>query len=269
MSALRFSVPGSTNTFDREHKNGPPEGGPFQRNSSYFSVQVLICLYALYSVVAGARSVITIVIGCDDNTFATTLPDFNTLYVPSFVEVFEASPRGRSPCTNSTNRTRGVAISPDGVTTALFKMIDFPGCAISEVFANFGEVDGVFGFKSGVTEFEAAEASEVPSAFVAVAVNVYAVPFVKPVTSHDVAGTVTVHDFESGELVTVYVTGVPPVVGATTVTVAAPVPATAVGAPGVPGFEEVGSGDGEGAAPIVRVALPTVMVPRADIPKVS
>jgi hypothetical protein len=48
---------------------------------------------------------------------------------------------------------------------------------------------------SGVTAPEAAEAGLVPFAFVAVTVNVYAVPFVRPVTAVDVAGAVTWTDF--------------------------------------------------------------------------
>jgi hypothetical protein len=39
-----------------------------------------------------------------------------------------------------------------------------------------------------VTAFDGAEAGPVPTAFVAVTMNVYAVPFVKPVTVADVAG---------------------------------------------------------------------------------
>jgi hypothetical protein len=43
----------------------------------------------------------------------------------------------------------------------------------------------------------------VPAAFVAVAENVYGVPFVSPVTVHDVAGLVTVQVRPSGVEVTV------------------------------------------------------------------
>ena len=45
----------------------------------------------------------------------------------------------------------------------------------------------------GVTAAEAAEAAEVPAEFVAVTVNVYAVPGVRPVTAHDVAPAATAH----------------------------------------------------------------------------
>jgi hypothetical protein len=46
----------------------------------------------------------------------------------------------------------------------------------------------------GVTGVDGSLAADVPSAFVAVTVNVYAVPFVRPVTTQLVAGTVTTHD---------------------------------------------------------------------------
>ncbi|CAB4799438.1 unannotated protein [freshwater metagenome] len=38
---------------------------------------------------------------------------------------------------------------------------------------------------SGVTAFDAAEGAPVPTAFVAVTVNEYATPLVRPVTRHD------------------------------------------------------------------------------------
>ena len=41
---------------------------------------------------------------------------------------------------------------------------------------------GAFGTVAGVTELEALDAVLVPTAFVAVTMNVYAVPFVSPVT---------------------------------------------------------------------------------------
>jgi hypothetical protein len=52
--------------------------------------------------------------------------------------------------------------------------------------------DGAAGAASGVAS-TALLALEVPNAPVAVAVNEYWVPFVRFVTAHDVAGTVTVH----------------------------------------------------------------------------
>jgi hypothetical protein len=68
----------------------------------------------------------------------------------------------------------------------------------------------------------------VPAPFVAVDVKVYDVPFVRPVTVHEPDAPVTVHCALPGFEVTVYEVGVPPEVGATTVTVAELSPATAV-----------------------------------------
>ena len=47
----------------------------------------------------------------------------------------------------------------------------------------------------GMTAVEALDIVEVPSPFVAVLLNVYVVPFVSPVTSQEVFGTVTVQVF--------------------------------------------------------------------------
>jgi hypothetical protein len=60
---------------------------------------------------------------------------------------------------------------------------------------------GAPGTVDGVTAAEADEAAPVPDAFVAVTVNVYEVPFVRPVTVHDVDAVVHVN--EPGEDVTV------------------------------------------------------------------
>ena len=53
-------------------------------------------------------------------------------------------------------------------------------------------VAGVPGTGTGVTELDAVDALDVPAEFVAVVVNVYAVPFVKPVTTHEPDAPVTV-----------------------------------------------------------------------------
>ena len=55
----------------------------------------------------------------------------------------------------------------------------------------------------GVTAADAAEAVEVPSAFVAVAVNVYACEFDRPSTVHVLSGRVIVHVAPPGEAVIV------------------------------------------------------------------
>ncbi len=50
----------------------------------------------------------------------------------------------------------------------------------------------------GVTALDALDALLVPAAFVAVTLNVYAVPFVNPVTVHDRAPLVHEHDLSPG-----------------------------------------------------------------------
>ena len=66
-----------------------------------------------------------------------------------------------------------------------------------------GGVPGAVAAGVGLTEPDAADAPDVPEAFVAVAENVYAVPFVRPVTVHEVAGLVTVQVRLPGVEVTV------------------------------------------------------------------
>ena len=87
---------------------------------------------------------------------------------------------------------------------------------------------GADGTVRGVTDDDGAEDVDVPAPLVAVAVKVYAVPFVRPLTTHDVAGDVTVHVAPPGDAVTVYdVIGDPPLLaGATTVTLAVSLPGT-------------------------------------------
>jgi hypothetical protein len=80
----------------------------------------------------------------------------------------------------------------------------------------------------GTTAIDATDELDVPAPFVAVDVKVYDVPFVRPVTVHEPDAPVTVHCALPGFEVTVYEVGVPPEVGATTVTVAELSPATAV-----------------------------------------
>ena len=91
----------------------------------------------------------------------------------------------------------------------------------------------------GVTAVEAADGGPVPAAFVAVTVNVYGVPLVRPVTVAVRAVPATLAVTPPGVDVTVYpVIGVPPsLAGAVHDTVAAAFPAAAftpVDAPGTP-----------------------------------
>jgi hypothetical protein len=55
---------------------------------------------------------------------------------------------------------------------------------------------GASGTVAGVTEVDALDKPDVPEELVAVVLNVYGVPFVKPVTTHELAGTVTVQPVE-------------------------------------------------------------------------
>lgn len=96
---------------------------------------------------------------------------------------------------------------------------------------------GADGTVFGVTEDDGEDGADVPAPLVAVAVKVYAVPFVNPLTTHEVAGEVTVHVAPPGDAVTVYdVIGDPPLLaGATTVTLAVSLPGTTYPIDGAPG----------------------------------
>lgn len=67
----------------------------------------------------------------------------------------------------------------------------------------------------GMTGSDSAEAADVPPGLVAVAVNAYVVPFVKPPTTQEDAGTVIVQVAPPGDAVTRYVDGLPPEPGVT------------------------------------------------------
>jgi hypothetical protein len=93
------------------------------------------------------------------------------------------------------------------------------------------------GTAAGVTLLEAADAGPVPDQFVAVTVNVYAVPFVKPLTVAVVLPPETVAVKPPGEDVALYdVIAAPPLdAGAVQLTDACPLPAVAVTFVGAPG----------------------------------
>jgi hypothetical protein len=108
-------------------------------------------------------------------------------------------------------------------TTALF-----PGTALT----NSGAATQV---ALGVTVFDAVEATLVPITFVATTLNVYEKRFCNPENVHE--SSVVVQDAPPGEDVTLYVVmALPPFAGAAHVTVAAPSPATALGALGAEGI---------------------------------
>jgi predicted ThiF/HesA family dinucleotide-utilizing enzyme len=84
-----------------------------------------------------------------------------------------------------------------------------------------------------VTDADAVLALESPVLTLAIVVNVYAVPAVRPEMVHDPDAPSTVHFAPPGVAVTSYDVGATPPVGAVTVMVALSSPATTVGTPGV------------------------------------
>ena len=72
----------------------------------------------------------------------------------------------------------------------------FPACAETSV--------GAPGRPKGVTAVAALLSAPSPTAFVAYTLNVYAVPFARPVTVADVPFTLTTADGTAGESSTVY-----------------------------------------------------------------
>src|SRR5918912_1152678 len=139
---------------------------------------------------------------------------------------------------------------------------------------------GAPGTVAGVTLLEASEAGPVPTAFVAVTVNVYAVPFVSPVTVAVVGtsvlptGGLTVAEPPAGEEVTVYeVIALPPFeAGAVQDTLAAALPAVATTPVGAPGAVAAPTGvtafDGVDAGP-VPAALEALTVKKYVVPFVN
>ena len=119
---------------------------------------------------------------------------------------------------------------------------------------------------TGVTALEDADDEDVPPAFDAVALNVYDVPYVKPVTVQSPDEPTTVHVREPGVEVTRYEVGVPPEPAATVTTADASL-ISAVGAGGVPGTAGCGVTESDAAEaaevppPFVAVALNVYDVP--------
>jgi hypothetical protein len=94
---------------------------------------------------------------------------------------------------------------------------------------------GTLGTGIGVTEADAADAADMPPAFVAVAVNVYALPFVRPDTTHEPDAPVIVHVAPPGDASTVCDVAGHTSSASTTDTVAKPSPTTTPGAAGTLG----------------------------------
>ena len=119
---------------------------------------------------------------------------------------------------------------------------------------------GAPGTVAGVAAADGAEAGPVPDALVAVTVNVYAVPFVRPLTVQLVA-PVVVHVLAPGTDVTVYPVMVsPPVLGGavhdtTDWPLASDVAVTLIGAPGCVGTSTELDGSDGGPVPSAFVAV--------------
>jgi len=136
-------------------------------------------------------------------------------------------------------------VLPSGVETTVYRVITAPllaGAVHDTVdWVDSSDVaetrEGASGAAEGTALLDESEATPVPAAFVAVTVNVYEVPFLRPVTVQ-LRAPFVVHVFELGEDVTVYpVTDAPPlsagaVQDTTEETFAVDVADTAVGAPG-------------------------------------
>ena len=135
-----------------------------------------------------------------------------------------------------------VAVMPLGVEIAVYSRIGLPPLESGAVNATVACPDplvaipiaGAPGTVAGVTALDAVAAGPEPSAFIAFTVNVYALPFVSPVT---VNGERPFAVMLPGEEVTVYdKIGVPPSLeGDEKLTVASPLSGVAVTAVGAPG----------------------------------
>ena len=129
---------------------------------------------------------------------------------------------------------------PEGVEVAVYDVIGLPplkaGATKATLTCELPIVPttpvGAPGTVAGITALDGADAGPVPDAFVAVTVNVYEVPFVRPVTIIGLVAFDAV--FPPGLDITVYmVTGVLPLgAGAVKLTIACPEPGTAVTAVG-------------------------------------
>ncbi len=138
-----------------------------------------------------------------------------------------------------------VPVPPAGFEVAVYEVIGDPPSdegavnatsAVAPPVTTTAPMPGLPGVPRGVTGCEAPDTAEVPPLFVAVAVNVYAVPLVSPVTSQDPDAPETVHVLAAlPTAVTLYDAGVPPAVRAATVTVTLPSPTATVGVAGAPG----------------------------------
>ena len=125
---------------------------------------------------------------------------------------------------------------------------------------------GTLGLAIGVTASDAAEAADVPPAFVAVTVNVYAVPLVRPTTTHEPDAPVIVHVAPPGDASTVCDVAGHASNASATDTLTAPSLMTTLGAAGAlgraTGVTDADAGDAADVPPaFVAVAVNVYAVP--------
>ena len=155
---------------------------------------------------------------------------------------------GWPPVRPSTSQVSGPAVQTQvfesGLEVTVYEVIELPlavGAVHDTVALPCPAVAitpvGLPGSPEGVTLLDGLEAAPDPSTFVAVTVNVYGVPFVRPVTVQESCPLDHAHVLPPGELVTVYdVIAIPPSLdGAVQETVAWLSAPLAVGPVGLPG----------------------------------
>jgi len=159
-----------------------------------------------------------------------------------------------------------VAVNPPGLEVTVYEVIVLPPLEAGGVNTTLAcptpgvalFITGAPGNAAGLTARERAEAGPVPTAFVALTVKVYDVPFVRPVTTIGLVRPVAILD--PGLDVTVYeVIGAPPLfAGGVKLTEACAFPATAVtvlGAEGTWARGETLAADEAGPVPKALVAV--------------
>lgn len=109
-----------------------------------------------------------------------------------------------------------VQVLPSGIVVAVYSVMAAPPLLVGAVHVTVADdalgvavtLFGTPGTVDGVAAADAAEAVEKPPKFEALTVNVYAVPFVKPVTKH-VSSVVVAQVLPPGDAVTKYPVIVP------------------------------------------------------------
>lgn len=126
----------------------------------------------------------------------------DTVSTPAFLAVARAvqpctPPRTPATDTRPARFTRTVATIRDPPLTLADRI------RIDGLFAFVDAFDGLAAAAAAGVAFTALDAGPAPAALFATTVNEYSVPFVRPSTTHDVAGAVAVHVLPPGPAVTV------------------------------------------------------------------